>query len=166
MHYLWIAMVTASLSLPAVAAVEQSLQQCAQIGQDAQRLACYDQLSASLKSPSTQVNAATPNSPVVASTAPTQAAPTATAAIARFGAKPVEVVQEPEAIELTIASISQSARGNLIISFDNGQVWKQLEAKRYRLAAGDKVQIKKAALGSYLLQAEGRNRSIRVQREQ
>lgn len=143
MHYLWIAMVTASLSLSAVASVKQLPQQCAQIAQVSQRLACYDQLSASINSAHTQMNSAPPSSSAVISPAPTASSMT------------------PEEITLTIASISPSVRGKRITSFNNDQVWKQGEARSYRLKAADNVMIKKAALGSYLLPAADCNHSIR-----
>lgn len=159
MHYLWLTMVTASLSLPAVASVEQSLQQCAQISNDTQRLACFDQLSASITSASAQVG--------VAATAATPAAAAATeSAVDRFGAKPKDVVNEPDEIKLTVASIAKSPRGALIITFENGQVWRQAEVERFSLYPGSKVIIKKAALGSFLLQVEGQGRLTRVKREQ
>ncbi|QSX33371.1 hypothetical protein JYB87_16890 [Shewanella avicenniae] len=166
MRYFLIAVAAAGVSFSTLASVEQAVLDCAKVENAQQRLACYDDLSVSLQQHVEKSQADVAQSdvePVVSSTSSKE--PTA-AAIDRFGAKPVEVIKSPEEINLTIASIRESVRGELIITFENGQVWKQVEQRRYRLEAGDKVTIKKAALGSFLLQAEGRNRSIRVQRQQ
>ncbi|WP_417763406.1 hypothetical protein [Shewanella sp.] len=158
MRHLWLAMLSVGFTLPAMASVEQSLQQCVQITNDTQRLACFDELSASINTANIQIEVATPATSSVPSPS--------SSAVDRFGAKPKEAINEPDEIKLTVASINKSPRGALIITFENGQIWRQLQAQRYRLRPGDKVTIEKAALGSFLLRAEGRNQSTRVQREQ
>ncbi|KFZ36777.1 hypothetical protein HR45_14235 [Shewanella mangrovi] len=184
MRYLWIAVAAAGFSLPSMASVEQAVLNCAKVDNAQQRLACFDKLSQSLthlagnSSASSAPTPAAPASTVVVPQAPVApVAPRGTSATPPsvptqvnpqqlFGAKSKIEDLTPDAIELTVASISKSLRGEMSITFKNGQVWKQLEAKHYRLRVGDKVTIKKASLGSFLLYAEGRNSSIRVQREQ
>ncbi len=158
MRYLCLAMLCACLTLPAVASVEQSLQQCGQISNDKQRLACFDQLSASLNTSQSQDKVASADALSV--TTPSESA------VDRFGAKPKETVSEPDEIKLTVASIDKSSRGALIMTFENGQIWRQLEVEHFSLRPGSKVTIKKAAFGSFLLQADGLSRSTRVRRVQ
>jgi hypothetical protein len=69
-------------------------------------------------------------------------------------------------IFLTISEVEKDPYGALKISFNNGQVWKQTDSRNFRLKSGQKVYIEKAALGSFLLGAEGRNSTIRVKRLQ
>lgn len=158
MRHLWLAMLSVSFTLPAMASVEQSLQQCVQITNDTQRLACFDELSASINTANIQIEVATPATSSVPSPSGS--------AVDRFGAKPKEAINEPDEIKLTVASINKSPRGALIITFENGQIWRQVEVERFTLYSGNNVIIKKAAFGSFLMQAEGFNRSTRVRREQ
>jgi hypothetical protein len=58
----------------------------------------------------------------------------------------------PESISGTVAKVARRPAGELVVTLGNGQVWTQLQVDpRARVAAGDIVTIKKAALGSYLL---------------
>lgn len=58
----------------------------------------------------------------------------------------------PESISGTVAKIGRQPAGELIVTLDNGQVWTQVQVDaRARIAVGDTVTIKKAALGSHLL---------------
>ena len=66
-----------------------------------------------------------------------------------------------------IDKLRKSASDLAIITLDNGQVWRQLEATDYfPMALGDTVLIKRGALGSYklLVVKEGWTRGIPVSR--
>jgi hypothetical protein len=131
---------------------------------DRARLACYDSIfgrpapSAPLAAPA----AAAPEAGAVAGTV--AAAPTVAAAAnpeTDFGlteaAKRSRVPEEsrdqlPESISGTVARVARQPAGEFVVTLGNGQVWTQLQVDpRARVAVGDTVVIKKAALGSHLL---------------
>ena len=65
--------------------------------------------------------------------------------------------QMPESITGTVAAVGRRPAGELTVTLENGQVWTQVTVdQRARVAAGDTVTIKKAALGSHLLVTQGR----------
>jgi hypothetical protein len=67
-------------------------------------------------------------------------------------------------LEATVAEISSRGRGQFVVTLDNGQVWAQKTADSMRLKIGDRVVIRKASLGSFLLVAPNK-RTTRVIRE-
>jgi hypothetical protein len=72
--------------------------------------------------------------------------------------------QALDRIEAVAVRVSRRAGGAQVIALDNGQVWLQTEPdNRGRLSEGDRVVIRKAALGSFLLVTEARG-SMRVRR--
>ncbi|MSQ91925.1 MAG: hypothetical protein EXR87_03185 [Gammaproteobacteria bacterium] len=74
--------------------------------------------------------------------------------------------EEPELAELhsKAAGISTRPNGTLVITLENGQVWRQNAPESYfPLKIGDPVRIRPAAMGSFLLFGNSR-RSIRVTR--
>ena len=63
----------------------------------------------------------------------------------------------PESITGTVAAVGRRPAGELTVTLENGQVWTQVMVdQRARVAVGDTVTIKKAALGSHLLVTQGR----------
>lgn len=68
-------------------------------------------------------------------------------------------------LEATIKELSSRPRGELVFTLDNGQVWAQKAADaKIRVKVGDRVAIKKASFGSFLLVTPF-NRTTRVTRE-
>jgi hypothetical protein len=59
---------------------------------------------------------------------------------------------QPESIQAVITQVTTDRQYNVRVALDNGQVW-MFNASDTLLRAGDKVMIKRAALGSYLLVA-------------
>ena len=161
------------------AAAGDTPQQCAAIGDDAERLACYDGIFRAPEGAAVTGAASTTIAPAawtgVAAQAATAAAPAAAAAVPAvaasapamatpqddFGlteaakrAREPEGSRErlPESISDTVAKVGWQPAGEFVVTLENGQVWTQLEVDpRARVAAGDTVTIKKAALGSHLL---------------
>ncbi|KAB7762399.1 hypothetical protein CKY51_21440 [Xanthomonas maliensis] len=104
---------------------------CAEVAGSAARLACYD--------------AAFP---------PTQAAIAAEAAVqqGRFGRAPVVSTATVERISASVRDVSYLRDGSRSVLLDNQQRWLLTEpGGRGPLVPGEQVEIRKAALGSYLL---------------
>ncbi len=71
----------------------------------------------------------------------------------------------PEAIESRIAGTFSGWRGKTVFRLENGQVWRQAERGDFYIRVEDpKVIIRRAALGSYLLQIDGYHSHVRVRR--
>jgi hypothetical protein len=63
----------------------------------------------------------------------------------------------PDRIEATITSIFSNPTGERIVNLDNGQLWLLPEVtSKGRLAKGDLVVIRTAAMGTYMLVTPGR----------
>lgn len=152
----WLA---AMLAMPAALAGEDphaTLRTCRSEPDDAKRLACYDREADRLG---------------------TQAAPPAAPPLTpeeRFGRTGAMIRdesdrKEQESRELgelraTVTEIWTRADGLMVLTLDNGQIWKQVRPdSAFRLKAGEKIRIQPAALGSYLLSGESK-RSTRVSR--
>lgn len=72
--------------------------------------------------------------------------------------------KRPESIEAVITAIDYLRTRERVITLDNGQVWREMEVvTRARLAVGDTVTIKDAALSSYLMVGPSA-RAVRVRR--
>ncbi|HBJ92411.1 hypothetical protein [Ponticaulis sp.] len=87
--------------------------------------------------------------------------------------RPQNVVRDDEgdieAVTLQIARINRGAYDKLTIYFRNGQVWRQIDSEIVRLRSSNPPRtatIRRAALGSYLMQFDDRGRAIRVRREE
>jgi hypothetical protein len=93
---------------------------------------------------------------------------------ALFG-KPDEAVDEIVKEKLKIESLTQIRSpvvkiqpnhvDELIVYLENGQVWKQKgDGGVWKIKVGEILVISKASLGSFLMKAEGRKKSIRAER--
>jgi hypothetical protein len=135
------------------------LKACAAEKDDALRLACFDREVATLSGTDA------PDAP----TAVTEMSPEE-----RFGARGA-IVRDLESerqryspdlksLESTVKRLEQHATGVMVITLENDQVWMQREANvSVPLRVGDKVMIRAASLGSYLLR-NPTGRTVRVSR--
>ncbi len=175
-----------TLQAAAAAELPQELIDCRKITSAVARLDCYDQtIDAHKKSASSRASGAglEGRSEPAPATAEPAAVTTATTTIAQpagdispealFGKNNEELQQsvqeatgthEIDRIESFVAKIRASASGKAIITLDNGQVWAQTDNSRLRLSGYDKVTIRRASLGSYLLYKSGSKTSMRVKR--
>lgn len=173
------------VTIPATDAAElpQTLVACRALNSAVARLDCYDQAVDAHKALTDQpsADAVAPNS-AASSTAATSAVATSAAADAPatemspealFGKNVVEVqktVQEAtgtkdiDRLESLVSKIRISASGKAIITLDNGQVWTQVDSSRLRLSSYDRVVIRKASLGSFMLTKVGSKTTMRVKR--
>jgi hypothetical protein len=148
---------------------------CRAITDSAARLACFDRETAALASAPALSSAAAPAAPAAAAAtpensatplraaaAPAHAAPALDAqqsfglsgsAIAAHeevaGARPAKLAK----IEGRIVALALTGNGRTLFTFDNTQVWQQLESDGDMLAKlGDSATISRGLLGSYWLQ--------------
>jgi len=166
---------TAALFLPlAVTAADDDLQACRRVAMDGARLACYDALADGTTRPGkTSLDDSRPTSvPTAAAPAnTTPAAPSPEELFGRDATQSEQMVRQSagigrvEQITAQVTEVRAGTYGKLVVTLDNGQVWRQLDSPAPRMKAGDKVRIRRAALNSYVLvRAEG-GRAIRVHRD-
>ncbi|WP_372761456.1 hypothetical protein [Pseudoalteromonas sp.] len=157
------------LSAPTLAATtinEQALQACSFIENDFNRLLCYDNTVAGkpLTKPASN-KTLTPSDAAVA--APVAAATPAANKKSEFGLEHKTIAKENNSsINSAVATVKEAPYGELIITLENGQQWRQIGSDNIQLAAGDNVIISRGMFNSFLLKKEGLNRSIRVKRTQ
>ena len=162
-----------SAPLAGAAELPQTITDCREINSAVVRLDCYDQAVDAQQSVADEP-AAEMVAPVAA--AKSTAAPEASTQMspeALFGKNVVEVQKTVQAatgtkdidrLESLVSKIRISASGKAIITLDNGQVWTQVDSSRLRLSGYDRVVIRKASLGSYMLTKVGSKTSMRVKR--
>lgn len=117
--------------------LSKQLQGCATIEADTERLACYDALSKTLDRRAEQ----------------------------NFGQEQQRIAEEaPDSIEATIAEIREAAYGKLMITLDNGQVWRQNDSARVTWKSGDPVILERGLFGSFFMKRPDGGRKMRVKR--
>jgi hypothetical protein len=129
----------------AIAAETGQSHACAGVEEASARLACYDK--------------AFP--PAAGATTMADIEARRQRALEEFGLNRQQVIErlpeqlreaEPDRIEGTVKGVVVRASGERVITLDSGQVWVLTQVtSRGRLAAGDRVTIREAALGSYML---------------
>jgi hypothetical protein len=161
--------------------VRYALAPCVDISSAADRLACYDKLAGRVSAPkalaaSPSAAAPAPAAPAAASPAAASPAPAAPAAVTSvaaapaptaapteedFGRSKVRMVRKaassgapPEIKSITakVAAFGRSPNGRSRVTLDNGQIWEYQDDPDPLLSVGDSVTIKRARLGSFLLQ--------------
>ena len=175
-----------AMTLPAAAsadALRDELRVCRDLPDDDARLICYDAaVDRSRQSTYSRPAPAAEPSPPAAPREPA-AAPAATAASGAaaglsqedlFGKTSDEVERTVEeatgdaridSLSATVTKLQEYTWDKVLITLDNGQVWKQIDASSLRLRVGDAVEIERASLGSFMLKKKGSKRSMRVSRE-
>ena len=127
-----------------VLADDAALLLCRQIGEPVPRLACYDAV-------------------VIAPRAPSQTLPQRAAAAFGLTGKSVEV--DPGSVESTVVGEFEGWSPNGKIRLANGQVWQVIDGSNAAVyLKAPKVVVRRGALGGYVMEIAGTNRSPRVQR--
>jgi hypothetical protein len=157
------------------------LKRCASLADASARLACYDALSGvaapsaatAQAAPSPSAGGSTGTPPSSSAAAAPVAAPGTSAAsnIADFGVRngPLQAERDPvreKQMLAVVSAVSFRGRGELVVTLDNGQVWRQIQPSDYPLKPGDHVEIDVAALGSYRLWTPATRRATKVTRIQ
>ncbi|KPZ65287.1 hypothetical protein AN392_01441 [Pseudoalteromonas sp. P1-16-1b] len=157
-------------SVPVLAATpinEQALQACSFIENDFNRLLCYDNTIAGKSL--TQSARKQPEQPAQANVKADTSTVTAPVAIKEkeFGLEHKEITENgEESITSIISSVKKAPYGELIITLENNQQWRQIGSDSLRLDEGDTVIISRGVFNSFLLKKADQNRSIRVKRTQ
>lgn len=173
------------LAIPGAAvfadALRDELGVCRDLTDDDARLICYD--SAVDRSRQSADSGPRP-APAAPAAPPAPAAPAGAAAASSaaanlsqedlFGKSGDEVertVQEAtgsaplDSLSATVTKLQKYSYDKVLITLDNGQVWKQVDGSNVRLRVGDTVEIERASLGSFMLKKQGSKRTMRVSRE-
>ena len=156
--------------------VRNALAPCIEISSSTDRLACYDKLAGRVSAPKALAaapSAAAPAaaSPVAASPAPATPATAASVAAAPapaaapteedFGRSKVRKARtaassgappEIKSITAKVAAFGRSPNHRTQVTLDNGQIWEYQDDPDPLLSIGDSVTIKRATLGSFILQ--------------
>jgi hypothetical protein len=164
----------------AAAPSNDDMARCAAISAPDARLACYDTLAHRPLEKAPRAAAATPApAPATPAIAPAVTAPETAAAAPPQAPAPasnpadpknfgLSAAQQhttdlgPKSIAAHISIVSANQAGQTTVVLDSGQTWVVMDNDG-RLASGDAVTIKRAALGSFLMMAPS-NHSYRVRR--
>lgn len=149
----------------------ENLNACAAVGDNSERLHCYDE-AVNRKLPDTPVDTAAtaaPESsapgkiPVQAEMSPNQLFGLGADAIRRSYGEALgeDVLQE---LRASVTEIRSGGIDRILVVLDNGQIWRQVDTTNLKIKVGDAVVIQTAALGSFKLKKDGSNRSMRVNR--
>ena len=76
-----------------------------------------------------------------------------------------KVEERADEIVARVTRVVKDNRGRLIIVLDNQQRWRQVSSERFQVKVGDEIVIRKAILGSFVLQQRtgGRKTTVRQQ---
>lgn len=147
-------------SAPTLAAVpvEQAIELCRAEQNALRRLTCYDAI---------QMTASEQAAPRV-ETPPQQTTSKAPASKADdFGFEHIQKEENlSDLVHVVVKAIRYSPRKELIVEFDNGQVWRQTDSGRYAINVGETHYVKRGVLNSFFLGNDNNNRTIRIRREQ
>lgn len=79
-----------------------------------------------------------------------------------------ENIQRPEdlikKITAKVVQVQKAPYGELIITLEGGQMWRQTNNARFKLSEGEVITIERGALGSFFIGKEDTNRRIRAKR--
>ena len=139
---------------------------CRAVKDSAARLACYDAIAVPSAAPAApaaaQPKAGTPAAAPAA--APKAAAAPATPA-QQFGMESKTPAAQLDAIESTIPGMFEGWGPNTVIALANGQSWQISDGSTgYIRSENVKVKIRRAFMGSFVIEFEGSNRVAKVRR--
>lgn len=148
-------LLSAAVLAPAAQAQEtfaDKVKACSAIKDDAARLKCFDTVMQILRV-----------EPDAADTRMTTAKAPAAPSTASIAPKPATIIpaakpETPDSITLDVTAITTGADGKLRFTLSNGETWRQTDSTSLKnLGKGPwKAEIKKAAMGSYMLKVNNK----------
>lgn len=142
----------------------QQLAECAKLTDSAARLACYDKAAHALDQAEAKGDVVVVDREQ-ARKVRRQAFGFVLPSISLFerGEKPEDILSN----ETTVVSAHKALTGKWVLKLDDGSTWSQVDLTDIPIdpRAGDKVKIKKAAMGSYLATIANQ-REVRVHRDE
>ncbi|VEL95526.1 hypothetical protein ALT761_00480 [Alteromonas sp. 76-1] len=148
--------------------VGEALAKCSETKNSLQRLVCYDRVEKQvnrLSGTQAGIPVAIPsNTPTVASErrreVPVSQAPAPKGE--QFGLEHTEKLAD--SFTGTINKITKTARGNLILTFNDGSVWQQTTSTELKLKEDETVMIQRGMMGAFYMKKEGHNKRMKVKR--
>jgi len=130
------------------------IETCSSLRRDSERLACYDHAVELLKSGSTSAPAPSAENMFGAN-----------GDIAQSANSQSEIKREElKQISGAVTSLHRTEDGMMVVTLDNGQVWRQQDKDAVlTIAPGDAVNVVRAALGTFRI-TDKRGRSARFKR--
>jgi hypothetical protein len=139
------------------------LADCSKNNDDLQRLTCYDEVVAKAKNSQTKQHIEQHQAPLQVAT--TKQVNHTNQQQSEFGQEDKQRAKNLiKQIQATIISIKKAPHGELIITLDNGQVWRQTDSIRIKLRKDHLVNIERGAMGSFFIGTENANKRIRAKR--
>lgn len=139
------------------------LEQCQQLNEQQERLACSEKLLKAYES-----YFVSKGLPLLSAQQPSKevkelAAKQAKDDFGREQQKLAEKKKELETLEATVKQVKKNAYGKLTLTLDNQQIWK-LTDKGPRIKKGDAIVIERGTLGSFFIKKAGTSRKARAKR--
>lgn len=170
-----LALFAAAANAAAQTASQQELEACAAIERAIERLDCFETLTArGAETAPVEVEPAEVEPEQPAEAPPEQTPDTSQDRLENVGIEQLpdnrreERPRERDDIGATVTEVSEGPRGNLLFHLENGQVWRQIEARYVPLPADAPfpVQISRGLFGEYRLRVDGEGRLVRIRRVQ
>jgi FtsZ-interacting cell division protein YlmF len=139
------------------------LSDCSKNNDDLQRLTCFDEVVTKEKNSQTKQHIEQHQAPLQVAT--TKQVDHTNQRQSEFGQEDKQRAKNSiKQIQATIISIKKAPHGELIITLDNGQVWRQTDSIRIKLRKGDSVNIERRAMGSFFIGTANANKTMRAKR--
>lgn len=176
---------TLCITAHAQSVLRDDLARCSAMSTDASKLACFESLAdlsaaeaPAAPEPATEAVVAAPEDGRQVPAEDVALAPVATAAPVApaagdgdladdFGREYLEdKEEEPDKLTATVSEVTIDRARRLVFTFANGQVWRQLEPRRFQYPRSEpfKVVISRGVLGDYQLRVGGEGRMTRIKR--
>jgi hypothetical protein len=146
------------------AALIEQLSECAALNDSALRLGCFDALARSVGATLPQA----PETNVEAQPAGAQDLEERYSGRAPLALLPLPDADEREAFTRPVASISQNARGRVVVTLADGLVFEQTDSDRIRrsMLRAETVTLRPASFGSWFMSFDEGSTKIRVAQRQ
>lgn len=72
--------------------------------------------------------------------------------------------KRPEVIQSKVIKVKETPYKLLILTLENGQVWRQSEADRFKVKVGDMVEVSRGAFTSFFLKKQGGSKKVKFKR--